>query len=313
MSFRILQLVAVLLALASSVSQAQLFRAYVASDGIDSNPCTLPQPCRLLPAALAAVASGGEIWMLDSANYNTGPVNIGKSVTILAIPGAVGSIVALGGSAIVVNTGLLEIALRNLVIVPFPGSGAGHGIEVTNNSVVTLESSLIAGVQGNGILLDAGSARVVNSTLRNTLSYAIRVNDTASAYVIGSRILRSTGGVQALSALGTPITVRVSDTVIADCLTNGIEGVSFAPGSVVNFVLTGSVIQGCNGKGVNAQAVGDGVVNISLNANSITGSNTAGFFLQQTGSGVATIRSFGNNHFDMNGANTGTLTPVVLQ
>jgi hypothetical protein len=28
--------------------------------------------------------------MLDSANYNTGPVNITKSVTILAVPGAVG-------------------------------------------------------------------------------------------------------------------------------------------------------------------------------------------------------------------------------
>ena len=55
----------------SSAAHAQLFRAYLASDGSDTHPCTLAQPCRLLPAALAAVASGGEIWMLDSANYNT--------------------------------------------------------------------------------------------------------------------------------------------------------------------------------------------------------------------------------------------------
>jgi len=309
MSSRILQLIAALLVLASPVSQAQLFRAYVASDGSDANPCTLPQPCRLLPAALTAVASGGEIWMLDSANYNTGPVNIGKSVTILAIPGAVGSLVALGGSAIVVNASSLEIALRNLVIVPFPGSGFGHGIEMSGNSVVTLESSLIAGVQGHGILLDGGSARVVNSTLRNTLSYAIRVNDTASAYVNGSRILRTNGGVQALSSLGTTINVRVSDTVIADCLSNGIEAVAFAAPSVVNFVLTGSVIQGCS-QGINAQAIA-GAANVSLNASSITGNN-AGFFQQGTG-GTATIRSFGNNHFDMNGANTGSLTTAVLQ
>jgi hypothetical protein len=86
------------LLLAAGTSHAQLFRAYLASDGNDANPCTLPQPCRLLPAALTAVASGGEIWMLDSANYNSAMVNIGKSVSILAVPGAVGSLVALSGA-----------------------------------------------------------------------------------------------------------------------------------------------------------------------------------------------------------------------
>ena len=81
----------------SATAQAQLFRAYLASVGNDANPCTLAAPCRLLPAALTAVASGGEIWMLDSANYNSGTVTIGKSASILAVPGAVGSIVALNG------------------------------------------------------------------------------------------------------------------------------------------------------------------------------------------------------------------------
>lgn len=54
----------------SSGAHAQLFRAYLALNGSDANPCTLPQPCRLLPAALNAVASGGEIWLLDSAGNN---------------------------------------------------------------------------------------------------------------------------------------------------------------------------------------------------------------------------------------------------
>ena len=79
---------------APAATHAQLFRAYLAPDGLDTNPCTLAAPCRLLPAALAAVASGGEIWMLDTANYNTATVTIGKSVSILAVPGAVGSVVA---------------------------------------------------------------------------------------------------------------------------------------------------------------------------------------------------------------------------
>jgi hypothetical protein len=108
-----------------------LFRAYLASDGNDANPCTLAAPCRLLPAALTAVASGGEIWMLDSANYNTATVTISKSVSILAVPGAVGSVVALAGPAILITAPSLTIALRNLVIVPLPGSGATDGVEMT--------------------------------------------------------------------------------------------------------------------------------------------------------------------------------------
>src|ERR1700682_574931 len=73
------------LTICASAQAAGLFRAYLASGGSDSNPCTVAAPCRLLPAALAAVTDGGEIWMLDSANYNTATVSITKSVTILAI------------------------------------------------------------------------------------------------------------------------------------------------------------------------------------------------------------------------------------
>jgi hypothetical protein len=57
-----------------------------------------------MPAALAAVADGGQIWMLDSANYNTSPVVIAKSVSILAVPGAVGSLVAFPFAAVQIST-----------------------------------------------------------------------------------------------------------------------------------------------------------------------------------------------------------------
>ena len=108
--------------LLSAPAHAQLFRSYLAPTGSDANPCTLLAPCRLLPAALAAVADGGEIWILESANYNTAPVNITKSVTILAVPGALGSVLAMAGDAIDIATAGVKVALRNLVIVPLPGS-----------------------------------------------------------------------------------------------------------------------------------------------------------------------------------------------
>ena len=90
--------------LVPQAASAGLFRAYLSVNGNDGNPCTVQQPCRLLPAALVAVNDGGEVWMLDSANYNTSTVNINKSVTILAVPGALGSVVANGSDAIVINT-----------------------------------------------------------------------------------------------------------------------------------------------------------------------------------------------------------------
>ena len=42
--------------LLSATAHGQLSRSYVASTGNDANPCNLQAPCRLLGAALTAVA-----------------------------------------------------------------------------------------------------------------------------------------------------------------------------------------------------------------------------------------------------------------
>src|SRR6516162_7748613 len=119
---------------------AGVFRAYLSSKGNDANPCSVTAPCRLVPAALLAVADGGEIWMLDSANYNTATVIVSKSVTILAIPGAVGSFVSTGGGpAITVPIAGKALTLRNVMVVPLPGGGGGDGVFVGNGAVATLE------------------------------------------------------------------------------------------------------------------------------------------------------------------------------
>ena len=130
-----------------------VFRAYLSGHGSDSNPCTLLLPCRLLPKAIDAVAIGGEIWMLDSANYNLAPVVVNKSVAILAVPGAIGSVVAFGGSAgaFVINASAVTVSLRNVVVVPYPGVGSADGIVMTAPSTLAIENSLIANLTGNGV------------------------------------------------------------------------------------------------------------------------------------------------------------------
>jgi hypothetical protein len=167
-----------MLLLVSCAADAQLFRAYLASDGSDANPCTLTAPCRLLPAALAAVASGGEIWMLDSANYNTATVTLDKSVTILAIPGVVGSIVSVGTAGIRVPAGpSLKVVLRNLSFVRLPGSGFA-GVDVLG-STVSIEGCVVAGMPGFGISITAGTVRLSDSIVRNNTSYGLDVGDNA--------------------------------------------------------------------------------------------------------------------------------------
>src|SRR3954470_17809381 len=97
-------------AFACGASQAQIFRAYLSINGNDANACTVAAPCRLLPAALNAVADGGEVWMLDSANFNAGTVTIAKNVAISSVPGQLGSVVAVGGGSAIAISGGMTVA-----------------------------------------------------------------------------------------------------------------------------------------------------------------------------------------------------------
>jgi hypothetical protein len=164
-----------------------LFRAYLSSTGNDLNACALASPCRLLPAALAAVADGGEIWMLDSANYNTAQVEVTKSVTILAIPGALGRVLATGGgSALNINTASVKVALRNLVIVQF-GSGT-YGVTFVQGGELTMTGCEVANV-GTGVYAVAPNSKVSikDSVLRDS-NTGVYVGGTTIATIDRTRI-----------------------------------------------------------------------------------------------------------------------------
>jgi hypothetical protein len=192
--------------LASLSVHAQLFRAYVSVSGSDSNGCTLQQPCRLLPAALNAVRDGGEIWMLNSANYNTGTVNIAKSVSILAVPGVVGSVVSTGGGdAIVVNGTSIAVSLRNLKIVAL-GTGK-NGITFINGSSLVVAACEIANMPQFGIEAYApgGNLSVVDSATRDSLA-GIVVESGVTAVVDRTRITGNQFGVSTDAGGRTTVT-----------------------------------------------------------------------------------------------------------
>jgi hypothetical protein len=301
---------AALIATAAQANGAPgLFRAYLASTGNDANPCTLPQPCRLLPAALNAVIDGGEIWMLDSANYNTATVVVGKSVSILAIPGAVGSVVAAGGPAISITAGFLKIALRNVVIVPLPGGGGTDGINMTAASALNIEGGLIANLPGVGVAVTGtGKVDIASTVIRNNGSYGVTLLNGASANISGTKLLSNgSGGVTAQAAIATTTTATISDSVVS----GGVEGV-FADASIAGgaarIFLTHCTIEKTT-VALNSQTSGAGTTVVAASNSMITDNNYA---WSQFGAG-SVVKSLGNNHIQDNTQSFGLLASASLQ
>ena len=289
-------------------AQAQLFRAYLASDGSDANPCTLQAPCRLLPAALNAVADGGEIWMLDSANYNTATVNVNKSVSILAVPGAVGSIVALdGGPAISISASNRTVALRNVVLAQLAGAVDGtYGVNMTGASKLTIENSLLVNLPFGGVqVIGAGTLKMIKTTVRDSGNgTAVYLLNGATADISGSQMLQNFGGVRLLANTGTTTTATISDSFISEAYYATFS--EAASGGIARIMLTRSSITGsyfalfCPGGGNSTIHVGG-----SLIAN-----NDYAYWKDETCTAIYTA---GNNQFNVNTHTYGSLTSSPLR
>jgi hypothetical protein len=296
---------ALALALVSQSASALVFRAYLSAAGNDANPCTLAQPCRLLPAALAAVVPDGEIWMLDSANFNTGPVIVPKSVSILAVPGAVGSVLAVGGPAITLAGPGLTVGLRNLVIAGLAGGGGTHGVTTVLANRLNVENCLFANLGNSGIyFVGQGSVKVANSTFRNNAGYAIRVEGGAAVDVSNSQMTANTlGGVYAYGSLGGAgeTLATISDSSIAY---GGVGVLAESPVAAARIVVTRSTIQGTT-TALSAQGGAFPAI-VSVSGSALTNNGTS---YSQVGA-TSIVASLGNNHLINNGAGVGAITPI---
>ncbi len=291
----------------SSTAKAQLFRAYVASYGNDTNPCSVAAPCRLVPAALNAVASGGEIWMLDSANFNTGTVNITKSVSILSVPGAVGSIVAFaGGPAVTIHTAGVNVALRNVLIANNVVNPGTYGIEMTSGKSLVLEQCVMNGLPQEALHLGGNPMHVYvrDCDIRNGGDVAIRAYDGAMVDVARTKMTENYfGGAVANSLTATGTTqITVTDSVISGNPDNpgpGLMAIASTAGGVAKVFATH----------VSITNVWYGLVAYSGGTLEIDNSMVTGNRFNVFVSG-GTIKSLGNNHIS-DGTDSGSLTPLA--
>jgi hypothetical protein len=114
-----------LIALSTSAHAVNI-RSFVSANGSDTNPCTRPLPCRTLQTAHNNTSGGGEISMLDPADYGT--VTITRSISIINDGVAAGVLVPAGQTGITIITDSnAEVLLRGLII---EGANVGQHFDV---------------------------------------------------------------------------------------------------------------------------------------------------------------------------------------
>jgi hypothetical protein len=296
-------------------AHAQLFRAYLASTGSDANPCTVAAPCRLLPAALNAVADGGEVWMLDSANFNTAKVSVTKSVTILAIPGAVGSLVAtLEQPAIEINTAGTKVALRNLVFTKLLTAPGSHGVQLISGDELIVENCTFSRLTtGDGINV-GGAAKVrVSGSLFSGNNVGIRAYANATVNVSNTRLYDNgfAGILADGAAVGTAV-VNVADVTVTGSQFGVIAWSKLDGSNVQIFVRRATVSAALEGV-VSYIDVGitTGTALVAMGGSMVTANDTG---LVQSGTN-AVFKLFGDNQVtdNLTADSAGTYTTVARQ
>lgn len=235
------------LAISGSAFAAQ--RTFVASYGVDSNPCSPIQPCRTFAAAVALTSANGEVIVLDSAGY--GPVTISQPVSIVAPPGVYAGISVFSGDGITVGSIFGPVVLRGLTI---NGQGGNRGIVVNTDAEVHIESCTVSNMAQSGIAFRTGArGHVRNSIVRSSGSglvldwpgtYPPLPDGYLDVQVSDSQFSQNGLGVEIKG--GSLAATRIS----VDKSTQHGVAITGGSSSPLSVVLTDSVLSWNNGSGV---------------------------------------------------------------
>ena len=272
-------------------------RTYVSGMGDDSGPCTETAPCRTFQTAIGLTLAGGEIFVLDSADY--GPVTIDKALTIMS-EGGVAGILATKGAGIKVYAGASDVvSLRGLDIDG--GGRADSGIYFYSGQTLSIHKSTVRRFLSSGInFIPTGASTLVvsDSLLSDNSSNAVLIAPSGSGSVSGtiSRVRASGNGV-GIFASGANVKLMVSE-VNAGTNTYGIGAASAAS------IMVRSSTIGHNSVGISA----DQSAIVRVGQSSVTANQTG---WQATNGGQ--IESYGNNNVNGNTSDGAPSTTVTMR
>ena len=164
-------------------------RTFVASTGMDTNPCTQSLPCRSLGTALLATVVDGEIVVADSAGY--GAVILDKPVSVVAPPGVYAGISVSSGHGIDVNPGAGKVTLRGLSIT---GLGGDVGINLISGDALYVEGCVVSGFTNVGINAVPSTQTTLfirDSTIRGNAVGAMFGTTAGASGVFNAQVERS--------------------------------------------------------------------------------------------------------------------------
>jgi hypothetical protein len=289
-------------------AQAQNSRSFVSSTDSDANNCSLAAPCRSFAGAYAQTNAGGEIDVLNTAGY--GPLTITGAISIINDGGTASVLIPSGGIGFTISAGVTDaVSLRGLT---FEGAGVGAtGIQFNTGQSLTVENCVIRHVTGDGIYFipDASSNLLVSNTLvADNGGYGILVFPSGSGAVtaVFNRVEVNNNGSHGIIVYGANSTGTINATASESVAAGDRGGGFFAfsnPGqAATTFTLFHSVATN-NLIGIEADET-----NAILTAaqSMVTGNTFAGFVAENGG----VVQSYGDNYFNNNGSNVGSLTSI---
>ena len=154
------------------VSAGASTRTFVSGSGNDMNSCSRKAPCRTFANAITKTDAGGEIIVMDSAEY--GPLSIDRNIKIAAAKGVYAGVnVAPQETGIEISSpSVTRVQLSGLRII---SQGADSiGISFNGTGFLYIEDCIVDGFfgfvasKGIGIaVLNAGYVSVKDTTVRN--------------------------------------------------------------------------------------------------------------------------------------------------
>ena len=279
--------------------------------GVDSNPCTVTQPCATFAQAYTKVGSNGIVAALDPGKY--GPITITGPITIngngwAAITGTP------AGNGITINAVSGDVILTGLEI---DGAGAAYnGIVFNSGSSFTVTNCNLKNfISEGGFNFDTGNGILMQPT-SGTLDFAI-TNTTASN--------NSGAGISYNPASGSPSAKGVIDHAIATANSIGIWFITAGTTGGATAASISNSITSNNVTGVSVEnQTGSGTIKVSLDNLTVSSNTNYGVDAEGTpnvllsrsvitnnGTGANnqtspnTFYTYGNNQINLNGNDSG--------
>jgi hypothetical protein len=283
-----------------------LTRSFVSSTGVDTNPCTITQPCGTFAVAYTKISANGIIAALDPGKYGplTGTSAITSGVTINGNGWAAITAPA-NGNGITINAGTGDVVLIGIEIDG--AKTANNGIMLNSANSLTVTNCFIWQMASYGIdfaSTTASTLTVSNSILNDNVAAGVLVQPTGNATATFDRVQANNNKFDGIlvSGMNSPSSATVNATAFESVASgNGNIGFYAYSGGSTNAPTTLMVSHSAatnNGYGAEAEYAG---ATIYL-ANSTLSGNTNGWAVTGAG-GLGVVESYGDNYIDGNAAN----------